>query len=213
MSLAEILGLAAVALVAGIINAIAGGGTLVTFPALMFFGVPPLLANGTNTFGLFLGTSGSVFGFRHHIDAVRPLLRRLLLPSLTGGLLGGTLLIFTSEKWFSRLVPFLILFATMLFILQGFLRRSSVNALDVETAAGSGRRLLRLCVFQFLLAVYGGYFGAGIGILMLAAFSWMGLQDIHEMNALKTMLGSLINMTASLFSRFRDSSIGQEQAL
>src|SRR5882762_2299190 len=110
MSWTEIVGLVLAAAAGGAINAIAGGGTLVTFPTLLLFGTPPIVANATSTLALVLGTSGSIFGYRQHIAAVKPWLWRFVLISLIGGALGSTLLIRTGDRMFSRLVPFLILF-------------------------------------------------------------------------------------------------------
>ena len=187
----EIIGLAAVAAVAGVINAVAGGGTLLTFPALLFFGTAPIVANATSTLALVAGTAGSIFGFRQHLRAIWPWLVRFAAVSAAGGWLGSLLLTRTGDRAFVRLVPFLILFATVLFLAQGAFRRfageSSVHRRSVWIAV----------VFQFGVSVYGGFFGAGIGILMLASLGFLGLTDIHEMNALKNVLGSLINLVAA----------------
>jgi uncharacterized membrane protein YfcA len=196
MSIAEITGLVLSAAAAGAINAVAGGGTLVTFPTLLFFGTPPVIANATSTLALVVGTSGSLYGYRRHITPVKPWLRRFLPISILGGFIGGILLTYTSNKVFSKLVPFLILFATVLFFSQGIVRRFSTQQ--------SGDRREQPAVwgavlFQFVVAVYGGYFGAGIGILMLATFGFIGLENINEMNTLKTILGSLINLVATLW--------------
>lgn len=191
MSAIEILGLALAAATAGVINAVAGGGTVITFPMLLLFGVPPVTANATSTLALVIGTAGSIFGFRGQIAAVRPWLARFVPVSLLGGLIGSVLLTRTSNETFGRLVPFLIFFATLLFFAQGMFRRFSLRE------AASGRHLGIAIGFQFLVAIYGGYFGAGIGILMLASLGFIGLTDIHEMNALKNVLGSLINVVAA----------------
>ena len=188
---AEILGLAAVAAAAGLINAIAGGGTLLTFPALLFFGTAPIVANATSTLALVVGTAGSLFGFRQHLRAVWPWLVRFAFVSAAGGWLGSVLLTRTDDRVFVRLVPFLILFATVLFLAQGAFRRFAGEA------AVHPRRVWIAVLFQFAVSVYGGYFGAGIGILMLASLGFLGLRDIHEMNALKNALGSLINLVAA----------------
>src|SRR5262245_24089322 len=119
----EIFILAAAAGAAGMINAVAGGGTLITFPALLFFGTPPLTANATSTLALVFGTAGSVYGFRSQIASVKTWLKRFLPVSLLGGLAGGILLTRTREAVFAKLVPFLILFATVLFLAQGAFRR------------------------------------------------------------------------------------------
>ncbi|HUR39167.1 MAG TPA: sulfite exporter TauE/SafE family protein [Planctomycetota bacterium] len=195
MSPVEILGLAASAAAAGLINAVAGGGTLVTFPTLLLFGTAPLVANATSTVALVIGTFGGVFGYRKQLAAVRSWLWRLLPPSLLGGWLGSWLLTHTSDRTFSRLVPFLILFATVLFLAQGLIRRKAAASVE----APSPKAIAAAVAFQFAVAAYGGYFGAGIGILMLASLGLIGLTDIHQMNGLKTVLGSLINLVAALW--------------
>src|SRR6184192_3517103 len=123
MSLTEILGLVLAAAAGGAVNAVAGGGTLITFPTLLLFGTPPIVANATSTLALVVGTSGSIYGYRRHLDAVRPWLWRFVPISLLGGIIGSALLIHTSNRVFSKLVPFLILFATILFLAQGLFRR------------------------------------------------------------------------------------------
>ena len=196
MSAIEILGLICAAAAGGAINAVAGGGTLVTFPALLVFGTPAIIANATSTLALVLGTSGSIYGYRRHLEPVKPLLWRFALVSAAGGLTGAMLLTFTSNKTFAKLVPFLILFATVLFLAQGSFRRfanlKGTAAPDARHQAIGGAIL-----FQLGVAVYGGYFGAGIGILMLASLGFIGLSNIHEMNTLKTILSSLINVVAA----------------
>jgi uncharacterized protein len=196
MSAAEILGLAIAAAAGGAINAVAGGGTLVTFPALLFFGTPPIIANATSTLALVIGTSGGIYGYRKHLDPVRPWLWRFAPVSVAGGLIGAILLTCTSNKTFSKLVPFLILFATVLFMAQGAFRRFA--NLGSQPAQGEQHRAIGGAIlFQLAVAIYGGYFGAGIGILMLASLGFIGLNNIHEMNTLKTMLASLINLVAA----------------
>lgn len=195
MSPIEILGLMFAAAAGGAINAVAGGGTLVTFPTLLFYGTPAIIANATSTLALMVGTSGSIYGYRQHLDPVRKWLWRFIPVSLLGGLAGSILLTVTSAETFSKLVPFLILFATVLFLAQGVFRKM----VHIE-APGEHRphAIWAAIFFQFLVAVYGGYFGAGIGILMLASLGYIGLTNIHEMNTLKTVLGSLINLVAAI---------------
>jgi len=197
MSATEIAGLMVVAVAAGCINAVAGGGTLITFPTLLFFRTPPVVANATSTLALVIGTAGSVFGFRRHLEAVKPWLWRFVPVSVLGGLAGSVLLTQTDEKTFSKLVPFLILFATLLFLAQGVFRRFA-RIDQPKSQPASRHRIWSAILFQLVVAVYGGYFGAGIGILMLASLGFIGLQDIHEMNTLKTVLSSLINLVAAL---------------
>ena len=199
MSGMEIIGLATAAATAGAVNAIAGGGTLITFPALLAFGTPAVVANATSTLALVLGTAGSVYGYREPIRAVTPWLRRFVPVSLLGGLLGSILLTQTGEQVFARLVPVLLLFATRLFLLQGAFRRLAGLAEPTAATAPPHRAVWAAVLFQFCVALYGGYFGAGIGILMLASLGFLGLTHIHEMNGLKTVLGLLINLVAALW--------------
>lgn len=196
MSGLEILALVASATAAGAINAIAGGGTLLTFPTLLLCGTPPIIANATSTLALVIGTAGSIFGFRQYIAAIKKWLVRFVPVSLVGGWLGSWLLTHTSDKFFARLVPFLILFATVLFLAQNLFRQMAKRQATAPHEGSSG--VWVAVVFQFAVAVYGGYFGAGIGILMLASLGFLGLSDIHEMNALKNVLGSLINLVAAV---------------
>src|SRR5437870_3792109 len=197
MSWTEMVGLFVAAAAGGGINAVAGGGTLVTFPTLLLFGTAPIVANATSTLALVIGTSGSLYGYRRHLPAVRPWLWRFMPVSVVGGLIGGVLLTLTSNRTFSKLVPFLIFFATVLFMAQGFVRKL-VHYEAYRAEGGKQTAVWGAVVFQFAVALYGGYFGAGIGILMLASLGFIGLANIYEMNTLKTILGSLINLFAAL---------------
>ena len=198
MSWLEILSLLAAAFAAGGVNAVAGGGTLITFPVLILFGVPPVIANATSTLALLAGMGGSLYGYRRHLADVRPWFTTFIPVSIAGGWIGSVLLTRGSEKMFTELVPYLVLFATVLFMLQGVLRMRLVKNMPAgESAKTSKAHLLAALFFQFLVSIYGGYFGAGIGILMLATLGFMGFQDIHQMNALKSVLGSLINLVAA----------------
>ena len=201
MSVTEIIGLVCAAAAGGAINAVAGGGTLVTFPTLLFFGTSPVRANATSTLALVIGTSGGIYGFRQHLNPVRPWLWRFGPVSLVGGLIGGVLLTFTSNATFARLVPFLILFATVLFTLQGVFKSLSKRGVEYGGKARASSVWVAI-LFQFGVAIYGGYFGAGIGILMLATLGFIGLRNIHEMNTLKTILGSAINCVAAVWFIF-----------
>ncbi|HEX8312301.1 MAG TPA: sulfite exporter TauE/SafE family protein [Chthoniobacteraceae bacterium] len=203
MSGTELTALAAAAAAAGVINAIAGGGTLVTFPVLMLFGTSPIIANATSTLALTIGTVGSIFGYREQMAAVKPWLRRFVPVSIAGGWCGSLLLTHTNEAVFAGLVPFLILFATVLFLAQGAFRRFAKLSESVESSENPLPGWFSGAVFfQFAVAIYGGYFGAGIGILMLASLGLIGLTNIHQMNALKTVLGSLINFVAAAWFTF-----------
>lgn len=194
MTTLEILALGVAALLAGAMNAVAGGGTVLTFPALLAFGMPAIQANATSTLALVIGMVGSVFGYRRQMPVIAPLIPGFGLVSVFGGLLGAILLTVTPEAAFSAAVPFLLLFATILFLANNAVRR-----LFAVPASPFLRVSASSLLFQFLVAVYGGYFGAGIGILMLASLGILGMSDIHEMNALKTILAALINLVASAY--------------
>jgi uncharacterized membrane protein YfcA len=197
----ETIGLTASALAAGVINSFAGGGTLLTFPTLLAFGMPPVNANATSTLALLIGTASGTFGNRQFIRPILPWLWRFAPVSVIGGLLGSALLTHTSNRIFARLVPFLILFATILFLAQGFFRRFAIS----HEQPGKPETKLHVwgaILFQFAVAVYGGYFGAGIGILMLATLGFIGMGNIYEMNTLKTILAALINLMAAVWFIF-----------
>jgi uncharacterized membrane protein YfcA len=206
--------LAVAAFVAGVMNSIAGGGTLLTFPALMAVLTPvygptaAAVANATSTVALLPGSLAGTWGYRREFAPAREFALRMLPPSLAGGLVGSLLLVLFPGH-FTPLVPWLILTAAVLFLIQPLLTRLMARwrtAAGVATHVPPGawmkleplrqvrrRQTAMLVGFQFLVAVYGGYFGAGIGILMLTALSLMGLQSIHQANAVKTLLASVIN--------------------
>jgi uncharacterized membrane protein YfcA len=188
------------AFLAGAINSVAGGGTLVSFPTLIWLGLDSVTANATSTVAIWPGTLGGIFGYRREIRAAEPSHLALLAPSLVGGIAGAILLRMTPSSVFDRVVPFLILFATVLFMAQARVQR----ALGTAKVEGhrTGKWLAGAMLFQLAVGLYGGYFGAGIGILMLAALSILGLKNIHEMNALKVVLAGAINGIAALYFVF-----------
>lgn len=208
------------ALLAGAINAVAGGGTLLTFPALLAAlgssGSAAVVANATSTVALVPGAITALAGYRDKIRHERRWAMVLLWPSLLGGLIGSLLVVTLPGETFKNLVPWLILAAALLFALQPQISRwaglnkphapAGANAAGEHPAdAASGAdpprspALLAAAIgFQFLVAIYGGYFGAGIGILMLSALAIMGMHDIHRMNAVKTLLNLVINGTSVL---------------
>ena len=185
------------ALLAGAINSVAGGGTLVSFPTLIWIGLPSVTANATSTVGIWPAAASSLWGYRREVRESPPRMLALLLPSLIGGIAGALLLRWTPPAIFDALVPFLILFATLLFMAQEPIQRKLKTA--DAAAHQSTRWLVGAMLFQLFVALYGGYFGAGIGILMLAAMSIMGLTDIHQMNGLKNFFGGSINGVAAIY--------------
>jgi uncharacterized membrane protein YfcA len=196
----DTLALCPAAFLAGIINSVAGGGTLVSFPALIWIGRDPIVANVTSTLGLWPASLGAMAGYRRELTGTRQWLRVLLPPSFAGGALGAVLLLHTPSKTFAAIVPYLILFATGLFAAgERIGRRSAAPPDSGGPRAGSWWAAVG---FQFLVAVYGGYFGAGIGILMLAALSLLGLTDLHQMNGIKNALAVLINGVAAIYFSF-----------
>jgi uncharacterized membrane protein YfcA len=185
------------AAVAGAINSVAGGGTLISFPSLIAFGLGAIPANATNTAAMWPGSLSSAVAYSRDTPLHRDLIVPLVLPSVLGALLGAFALVVTPPELFDRTVPFLVLFATMLFAFRGAInRRFNLGGTD-ESVTAVGRAWG--FVFQLFVASYGGYFGAGIGILMLGSLSIMGLKDIHRMNGLKTLLATVINVIAFVF--------------
>jgi uncharacterized membrane protein YfcA len=187
---------AVVAVAAGFVNSIAGGGSLLTFPTLVWVGIPPVAASATNTVGLWPGSLGGVVGFRRHLPD-RSVIVLLGAPSLVGGIIGAVLLLHTPQDLFEGLAPLLVFAATVLLAVQEPLaKRISRGSLVGER---SPRFEAAGIAFQFLVGVYGGFFGAGIGIMMLAALAILGLTDIHQMNGLKNLLAILINGVAAVY--------------
>ncbi|WP_437908402.1 sulfite exporter TauE/SafE family protein [Sorangium sp. So ce327] len=195
--------LAGGAAVAGAINAVAGGGTLVSFPAAIAAGLPPLAANATNAVALTPASLASAWAYRRELSRDYRVLRVLFLPSLLGGVVGSALLLVTPQRVFDAAVPGLVLVATLLLLWQN-LRPAKPSANGGAADPGAERFALPsrpwlVFLLQFLVSVYGGYFGAGIGIMMLALLSsFAGDVDIHRLNGIKTVLASLINGVAAL---------------
>jgi len=197
MPLAQSAALALASVVAGVINAVAGGGSLITFPAAVAVGLTPLIANATNAVALTPGSLASAYAYRRELRQDWTILRVFLPPGLLGGITGALLLLFTPQKIFDSIVPLLVLFATALLLAQN-LRRPADAAVDPNAAWRVPQRPIVAMIFQFFVGVYGGYFGAGMGIMMLAVFTRMGGTNIHRMNGVKTVLSSVINAIASV---------------
>jgi uncharacterized membrane protein YfcA len=186
------------AFAAGAINSIAGGGTLLSFPALVWVGRNPVLANATNSVALWPGSLAGMIGFRHDLARVRRWLLLLTIPSLIGGAAGAILLLRTSERTFERLAPLLVLGATLLLAFQEVIS-SRLNSVAREHQNPTPAWMIFVFSFQLLVGLYGGYFGAGMGILMLAALGLIGLTDLHQMNGLKNLLAICINGVAAIY--------------
>ena len=193
----------AAAAVAGAINAVAGGGTLVSFPTLLWVGVPSVMANATNTVAIWPGSLGSAWGYRRELQGADSRVYTLIVPSVIGGIAGAVLLRLTPTAVFDRLVPALIFFATIGFMFQERLQRR-FNWSATHGDHEGPRWIASALLYQLAVSVYGGYFGAGIGILMLAALSILGLTDIHEMNSLKAVFGGTMNGVAAVYFVWAD---------
>jgi uncharacterized membrane protein YfcA len=191
----------AAACAGGAINSVAGGGTLLTVPTLIWLGIPAINANATSTVALWPGSLSGAWGFRREMRHADSRVYALVVPSLVGGLAGAILLRYTPPDIFERLIPALILFATCLFMVQEPLQRR-FNLTELHQARSHW--LSWTMLFQLLVGIYGGYFGAGIGIMMLAALSLMGHTDIHQMNGLKNLLAVAINGIAMVYLMFTD---------
>ena len=183
-------------------NSIAGGGTLLTFPALIGLGIPPVTANATSTVALWPGAVGSMMGYLGELRGARAWAIRFAMPSVAGGLLGALLFLVTPADRFDDFVPWLVLGATLLFLgqrpaMRWLRERNRVD--DTISVVDPAQRppATAVLLYQFGVAIYGGYFGAGIGILMLAALGFMGFTNIHRMNGLKNWGGLCINFVAA----------------
>jgi uncharacterized membrane protein YfcA len=177
----------------GALNAVAGGGSFVAFPALLFTGVPPIPANATNTFALWVGTTASGGAYRGRFHLSGRVMIPLVATSIVGGLGGAFLLLSTPANTFMKVLPWLMLGATLLFAFGKKLSRGRPSGLAHDASTAS---LVGASIFELFVAVYGGYFGGGVGIMNLAMLAALGMTDIHAMNALKVLLGAVINGVA-----------------
>ncbi|RYG35361.1 sulfite exporter TauE/SafE family protein [bacterium] len=192
MTLAHGLLLFGAGALANAINAVAGGGSLITFPLLRFgFKMDSVVANATNTSSLWPGSLGGALGFLNLLPKTKPYLKLLLVPTTLGAALGAWLLVVTPKSVFDAIVPFLILLAAVLLLIQ-----PQIKGLVLKSNRAVPPWLG--VVLQTIVSIYGGYFGAGMGIMMLASFSLYMDGTIHELNAIKSWLGMLINLVASV---------------
>jgi hypothetical protein len=197
MSILEVIGLSAAAFVAGAINAVAGGGSLISFPALLAAGYNSKAANVTNTVAIWPGTLGGSVAYRSELGRQPKRIVALLVPAIAGALAGSALLLTTSSSTFDAIVPFLILTGVGIMLFQeplgGFLSRRNVASTGVDHVP------LLLQVVVFVAAVYGGYFGAGFGIIILAFLAILMPDDLHHSNALKGILALIVNGVAVVY--------------
>jgi uncharacterized membrane protein YfcA len=205
----QLITIAGISALGGAVNSIAGGGMLLVFPALVGLGVPPIVANATGTVALWPGSMGSLWGYRNAMRGARKWAIDLAVPSLIGGLIGAWLLLNTSSARFSALVPWLVFGGTILFMLQRPLSnwllarsRAARGETDVPAVGTSSLPFaappVLFLLLQFGISIYGGYFGAGAGILMLFGLGLMGLTNIHQMNGLKNVCGGCFNAVAAI---------------
>jgi len=193
-NLSDFLLVAIGAFAAGAVNSIAGGGTFFSFPALLAVGVPPVVANASNSVSLWPGSLAAAWAYRRELARHASLLPVLTVVASVGGAAGGLLLLASSNALFARLIPWLLLTATLLFAFSGPLAR--LLARLRPAGAGGPRTGVGAGLFQFVVSIYGGFFGAGMGILMLAALAIQGFEDLHEINALKNWLSAVIYSVA-----------------
>lgn len=197
MTILTAIGLFMAAFAAGALNSVAGGGQFLTFPMLTFAGVPLINANATSTAAVWPASVASAVGYRHDIQEQRQLLLPLGLGSVGGAIIGAIILLRTPQTTFGYIVPWLLLFATLLLIFGGPLVAYIRKRLG-HTGGPTRGGIIVATLVQFLLGIYGGYFGGGIGFVILASMAFMGLENIHTMNGLKTILASCINGVAAI---------------
>jgi hypothetical protein len=194
---AQAIGLFFAAGIAGVLNALAGGGSFISFPALLFVGIPAVEANATSTVALWPGLAASTVAYLKRLNAPPRVLVPLLLTSVAGGWAGALLLLKTPQHTFLRLVPWLLLAGTLLFTFGNSIRAITGKTAVIDDLRDiSGQAIVIGSIAELLVAVYGGYFGAGIGFMLLAMLALMGMRDIHAMGAIRTLLAVAINAAA-----------------
>ena len=186
-------------LIAGIVNAVAGGGSLLMYPLLLSLGVAPIMANATTSFSIWPGALSSAWGYRKYIHKLPRHFYFLLLPCLIGGLIGAILLRNTSNQTFEFIVPWFIILGVVLLIAQPKIHNWISAKSAKETKKYRSLVFAIISILLFLIAIYGGYFGAGFGIIMLAFLGFTELSNIHQMNGLKNLAGATLNIAATAY--------------
>ncbi|SNS62303.1 hypothetical protein SAMN06265795_104174 [Noviherbaspirillum humi] len=188
MEIWQILLVGVAAFCAGAMNSVAGGGTFFSFPALLSVGVPPVIANASNSVALWPASISGAWAYRTELARYRRYLVPMGIASFAGGVAGGLILLSTKDATFSKLIPWLLLFATLLFAFSGRISAFLRNGKHEAKPGNSPASLLG----QIVVSIYGGFFGAGMGILMLASLAMAGHDDVHEINAIKNLLSAII---------------------
>lgn len=188
------------ALAAGFVNALAGGGTLITFPILIATGIQPVTANITNTVALVPGTVGGIIGQRKDFGTQKDSLIKLIPTAILGGIVGGVLILTTSERIFSSLIPYLILTATLLLALQTEIKKR-IQSINYK-GNYSSKNILFLHLPIFFASVYGGYFGAGLGVILMAILGLVLNQNTIKLNFTKQVLAFSVNLAAAIYFIF-----------
>ncbi|MGF1722423.1 sulfite exporter TauE/SafE family protein [Vibrio kyushuensis] len=186
----------------GILNSVAGGGSFITFPTLLAFGVPPVAANATNTFAVSAGYLSGAYGFRHEFSNDKNLMKIVLLSSL-GGIIGALLLLSIPDSTFLVSIPWLLAFATFLFIFGQRLQQTILSVMPKGRSLGR-MASISLALLLLLVSAYGGFFNAGLGVVALSYLVLAGYQNIHQMNGLKLVISSCVSMSAIVIFIYED---------
>lgn len=180
-----------VAFIAGLVNSIAGGGTFLTFPVLLFSGVPAVIANATSTVALWPGTVTAAYNYRKNLTS-EPYIKKILFVVVVGAAIGSLLLLFTPEQNLKVAIPYLLLFASFIFTFG----KKIVERIKKDSPDNHNRMNTKRYSYVFAASIYGGYFGAGMGIMILALFELMSFGNIVRMNALKSLIAAIVNAVA-----------------
>ncbi|HEX8182802.1 MAG TPA: sulfite exporter TauE/SafE family protein [Candidatus Saccharimonadales bacterium] len=189
------IGLFVACLIAGMVNSVAGGGIMVVFPALLALGLPPLTANTTSNLISWPGALSSAYGYRAHLRKLPPKYLFLLVPCFVGSIIGSILLARTDSAEFSKIVPYLVLAAVLLFLVQPFLHRHLAHNLKAHRNAP----IIIIGIALLPMSIYGGYFGAGFGFLMLAFLGFTRITSMHQINGLKNLASATITLVCTVY--------------